>query len=349
MADSETGTPQPIKEIAKVIEEFKMQNAKCKSESQKEKVENEEVTSGAIPRDQGSLMSATARVGEIFQQKNVRAPEALGSRSDMSKSYSVVVGGAVKHSGVTCPLFHTDASQAAAYADIDVGKLGVDLLTLSAHKLRGPKGIGSLYVRRGVKLTPIIYGGGQQGRLRSGTENVPAIVGFGEAMKINEIYKKKGSAHVKKLRDALQKGIFTSIKKVVLNGHQTKRLPNFLNISILDIEGESLLLELDEHGIMINTGSACNSESLEPSYVLTALGNPYEFVHGSIRFSLGKDTTMSDVNYVLKYLPKIVERLRKISPLELSPDERKIMSDPRAFIGNQTPHFLRKKKKVTSS
>jgi cysteine sulfinate desulfinase/cysteine desulfurase-like protein len=103
-------------------------------------------------------------------------------------------------------------------------------------------------------------------------------------------------------------------------------------------------LELDEHGIMINTGSACNSESLEPSYVLTALGNPYEFVHGSIRFSMGKDTTISLVNYVLKYLPKIVERLRKISPLELSPDERKIMSDPRAFIGNQTPHFLRKNK-----
>jgi cysteine desulfurase len=195
-------------------------------------------------------------------------------------------------------------------------------------------------------LNPIVYGGGQQGRLRSGTENVPAIVGFGKAMELNEVYKKTGSAHVKKLRDALQKGIFTLIKKVILNGHPTKRLPNFLNISILDIEGESLLLELDEHGIMINTGSACNSESLEPSYVLTALGNPYEFVHGSIRFSLGKDTTMSDVNYVLKCLPKIVERLRKISPLDISPDERKVMSDPRAFIGNQTPHFLRKKVKI---
>jgi cysteine desulfurase len=270
--------------------------------------------------------------------------QPIGEIAKVIKSAPVVVGGAVKHGGITYPLFHTDASQAAAYAGIDVEKLGVDLMTLSAHKLRGPKGIGALYVRRGVKLSPIIYGGGQQGRLRSGTENVPAIVGFGKAMELNEIYKKKGSAHVKKLRDALQKGIFTSIKKVVLNGHPTKRLPNFLNISILDIEGESLLLELDEHGIMINTGSACNSESLEPSYVLTALGNPYEFVHGSIRFSLGKDTTMSDVNYVLKHLPKIVERLRKISPLELSIDERKVMSDPRAFIGNQTPHFLRGKK-----
>ncbi len=241
------------------------------------------------------------------------------------------------------PYFHTDASQATAYAEINVEKLGIDLLTLSAHKLRGPKGIGGLYIRHGGKLEPIIYGGGQQGKLRSGTENVPAIVGFGEAVELNEEYKKKGSARVKKLRDALQKGIFKSVPKVVLNGHPTKRLPNFLNISILDVEGESLLLELDERGIMINTGSACNSESLEPSYVLMALGNPYEFIHGSVRFTLGAETTRSEVNYVLKYLPAIVERLRKISPLNLSLDEKKTMSDPRAFIGGQTPHFLRKK------
>ncbi|MFA6554329.1 MAG: cysteine desulfurase family protein [Candidatus Paceibacterota bacterium] len=285
MADSETGTMQPIKEIAEVIKEFKIKNN---------------------------------------QTSNTNNQQAI-------------------------PYFHTDASQAAAYADINVEKLGVDLMTLSAHKLRGPKGIGGLYVRRGLKLNPIIYGGGHQGKLRSGTENVPAIVGFGKAVELNEIYKKKGMASTKKLRDALQKGIFGSVKKVVLNGHPTKRLPNFLNISILDIEGESLLLELDEHGIMINTGSACNSESLEPSYVLTALGNPYEFVHGSIRFTLGPETTMSDVKYVLKFLPKIVERLRRISPLDLSEDEKKVMSDPRAFVGNKTPHFLRKAKKGLGS
>ena len=277
MADSETGTLQPIKEIAEVINDYR-------------------------------------------------------TRPDFK----------LQASSSSLPYFHTDASQAAAYADLNVEKLGVDLMTLSAHKLRGPKGIGGLYVRRGVKLQPIIYGGGQQGKLRSGTENVPAIVGFGKAVELNEVYKKQGAIHVKKLRDALQTGIFKSIRKVVLNGHLTKRLPNFLNISILDIEGESLLLELDEHGIMINTGSACNSESLEPSYVLTALGNPYEFVHGSIRFTLGAETTMSDVNYVMKTLPAIVNRLRAISPLDLSLDERKAMSDPRAFIGNQTPHFLRK-------
>jgi cysteine desulfurase len=246
------------------------------------------------------------------------------------------------------PYFHTDASQATAYADIDVEKLGVDMMTLSAHKLRGPKGIGGLFVRRGVKLQPIIYGGGQQGKLRSGTENVPAIVGFGLAVELNEKHKKKDGAKIGKMRDTLQKGIFKSVDKVVLNGHPTKRLSNFLNISILDIEGESLLLELDEHGIMINTGSACNSESLEPSYVLTALGNPYEFVHGSIRFTLGAETTMADVNHVLKHLPKIVDRLRRISPLDLSTDQKKTMSDPKAFIGNQTPHFLRKKKAKTN-
>ncbi len=245
----------------------------------------------------------------------------------------------------TLPYFHTDASQSAAYADINVQKLGVDLLTLSAHKLGGPKGIGGLFVRHGVKLEPLIYGGGQQGRLRSGTENVPCIVGFGVAVDLNEKRKKAGMAKVKKMRNALEKGIFKSISKVVLNGHPTKRLPNFLNISILDIEGESMLLELDRHGIMINTGSACNSESLEPSYVLTALGNPYEFVHGSIRFTLGTENNMADVKYVLKHLPRIVERLRRISPLNLSIDQNKAMSDPRAFIGNQTPHFLRKKHK----
>ena len=213
------------------------------------------------------------------------------------------------------PYFHTDASQAAVYAEINIEKLGVDLLTLSAHKLRGPKGVGGLYLRRGLKLEPIIYGGGQQGKLRSGTENVPAIVGFGQAVELNEKYKKKGRAQVKKLRDILEKGIFKSVKKVVLNGHPIKRLPNFLNLSIEDIEGEALLLELDEQGIMINTGSACNSESLEPSYILTALGTPEEFIPGSVRITLGAETTRSDVNYTLKHLPAIVERLRGMTLL----------------------------------
>ena len=271
------------------------------------------------------------------------ADSETGTLQPISAIASIVKSFRENNGNKKLPYIHTDASQAAAYANIDVEKLGVDLMTLSAHKMRGPKGIGGLYVRRGVKLSPVIYGGGQQGGLRSGTENVPAIVGFGEAMRRNEIYKKKNSDHVKRLRDTLEKGIFKSIDKIVLNGHPIKRLPNFLNISVLDIEGESMLLELDEHGIMVNTGSACNSESLEPSYVLTALHNSYEFVHGSIRFTLGADTKSSDITHVLKLFPKIVERLRKISPLSLSINDKKTVSDPRAFVGGRTPHFLRKK------
>jgi cysteine desulfurase len=236
--------------------------------------------------------------------------------SEISKIIKDFRGGAF-------PYLHTDASQAAGYLDINVDKLGVDLMTLSAHKIYGPKGIGGLYVRRGTKISPIIYGGGQESGLRSGTENVPAIIGFAEALKLNNKNKKAEGARIKKLRDTLEKGIFKSIPKAVLNGHQKERLPNFLNISILDVEGEAMLLYLDKLGIMVATGSACNSQSLEPSYILKALGNPYEYVHGSIRFTLGKDNTMADVKYVLKHLPNVVKRLREISSLDLSLNRKK--------------------------
>jgi cysteine desulfurase len=237
--------------------------------------------------------------------------------------------------------FHTDASQSAGYLDIDVEKLGVDMMTISAHKLYGPKGIGGLYVRKGIKLEPIIYGGGQQKSLRSGTENVPAIVGFAKALELNFKNKKSENVRIKKLRDTLEKGILKNIPKVILNGHPTKRLPNFLNISILDVEGEALLLYLDELGIMVSTGSACNSQSLEPSYILSALGYPYEYIHGSLRFTLGSGSSMQDVHYVLKHLPKIVKKLRAISPLNLKLNQTKKISNPKAFINKQTPHFLK--------
>jgi len=213
--------------------------------------------------------------------------------------------------------FHTDASQAAGYLDIDVNKLGVDLMTLSSHKIYGPKGVGGLYVKKGTKINPIIHGGGQQRGLRSGTENVPGIVGFAKALELVAKNKKQNNAKIKKMRDMLEKGIFKSISKVVLNGHPEKRMPNFLNISILDVEGEAMLLYLDELGIMVSTGSACNSQSLEPSYILTALGNSYEYIHGSLRFTLGRGNTMADVEYLLKHLPAVVKKLRGISPLEL--------------------------------
>jgi len=278
---------------------------------------------------------------ENFRKAHPPTPSPREGARDRSLSSIPFPPGEGLRGGAFLPYFHTDASQTAGYLDIKVDKLGVDLMILSAHKIYGPKGIGGLYVRRGTKLNPIIYGGGQ-GRLRSGTENVPAIVGFAEALRLSEKNKRTEIMRLKKLRDALEKGIFKSISKVVLNGHAIKRLPNFLNISILDIEGEAMLLYLDKLGIMVGTGSACNSQSLTPSTVLTALGNPYEYVHGSIRFSLGKENSMEDVKYVLKHFPDVVKKLRAISPLQLKMNQTDLISNPKAFIGNQTPHFLRK-------
>ena len=243
MADSETGTIQPIREIARMIRNLK---------------------------------------------------KVIGHKSSV----------------ISCPYFHTDATQAASYLDLNVKKLGVDLLTLSAHKLGGPKGIAALYVKKGIKLE----------KFHSGTENVPAIVGFGEAVKLNRQEKKAkvNIEKVKKLRNMLEREIIKIIPKVILNGHPNRRLPNFLNISFLDIEGEAILLYLDQSGVMASTGSACDAENLKPSAVLTAMGNPYEFVHGSIRFTLGYNTTETDIKYVLKKLPVVVKKLRQISPLCLT-------------------------------
>lgn len=204
-------------------------------------------------------------------------------------------------------IFHTDASQAAAHLPIKVKKLGVDALTLSAHKLGGPKGIAALYVKGG--LSPNLR--------HTGTENVPAVVGFGAAVALTEKNKKEGVKRIKKLRDELERGLRRLIPKTLLNGHPSKRLPNFCNLSFLDVEGEAVLLYLDELGIMASTGSACDAENLKPSAVLTALGNPYEFVHGSIRFTLGSTTTTRDIKYVLKVLPDVIKKLRQISPLNL--------------------------------
>lgn len=258
------------------------------------------------------------------------------------KEFSGIIKKFRETRGRATPYFHTDATQAVAYLDTDVNGLGVDLMTLSAHKIYGPKGVGGLFVRKGVEISPLIFGGGQPGKLRAGTENVSGIVGLGEAIKLIKTEKGIKFKQIKRLRDKLEKGIFKSTPKVVLNGHPTKRLPNFLNISILDVEGEALLLYLDEKGICVSTGSACNSESLEPSYILMALGRPYEFIHGSIRFTLGRETKDSDVERIIQELPKIVKILRRISPLNLEVDQKSKMSQPKAFVGGQAPHFLRK-------
>lgn len=223
--------------------------------------------------------------------------------------------------GIKTPIFfHTDACQAAGYLDLDVQKLGVDLLTLNGSKIYGPKGTGILYIRAGTKIEPIIFGGGQERGMRSGTENTAGIVGLAEALKIAQAKKVSESKRETKLRDYFIKELLKSAQRVVLNGDTAKRLPNNINISVLDIEGEAMLLWLDKYGIFASTGSACDSKSLEPSHVILALGRPYEYANGNLRFTLGRETSKKDLDYVLKVFPKIVRELRKISPVK--PDKK---------------------------
>ena len=214
------------------------------------------------------------------------------------------------------PFFHIDACQATGYLDMDVKKLGVDMMTVNGSKVYGPKGLGFLYVKRGVKLIPMMYGGEQENKLRPGTENVPAIVGLAEAIKIADKEKKKEVKRLTVLRDYFIGRLTKEIPNVFLNGHPQKRLPNNINISIMGIEGESAVLYLDDLGVSCSTGSACTSDSLEPSHVIMALGRSYEFGHGSIRFSLGKVNKKSDINYVMNIFPEIVKKLRNISAIK---------------------------------
>jgi cysteine desulfurase len=213
--------------------------------------------------------------------------------------------------------FHTDACQAAGAAPLNVKELGVDALTINGSKIYGPKGVGVLYVRRGLPLEPLIHGGAQESSRRAGTENLANIVGFATALEIAETQRAAESARLVPLRDYFITELLARVPKSRLNGHPTQRLPNNVHISILDIEGEALLLYLDEFGISAATGSACDSQTLDPSHVVVALGLPYEFAHGSLRFTLGRTTTKQQIDYVLEHLPKIVEVLRAISPLEL--------------------------------
>ncbi len=211
--------------------------------------------------------------------------------------------------------FHTDAVQSFGHLPLNVDNLNIDLLSISGHKLYGPKGMGALYVRKGTRMVSFMHGGEQERRRRASTENVPGIVGFGKAV---EIAQEKMAEEMKKLtilRDKLIKGVFEKIDDVRLNGHPTKRLPNNINVSIEFIEGESMLLNLDLEGIAASTGSACSSSSLEASHVLLALGLSHELAHGSLRFTLGRYTKEEEIDYVLEVLPKIVDKLRSMSPL----------------------------------
>lgn len=211
--------------------------------------------------------------------------------------------------------FHTDAVQAIGNIKIDVNELNIDLLSLSAHKFYGPKGIGALYIRQGVKIDPLITGGAQERRRRAGTENVPAIVGLGKAIELAYTNFEEKNNRLIKLRDMLIDKIKSNIDYIRLNGHPVKRLPGNVNICFQFIEGESLLLSLDMVGIAASSGSACTSGSLDPSHVLLAIGLSHEIAHGSLRLTLGDFNTEDEIDYVVEKLVKIVERLRSMSPL----------------------------------
>ena len=211
--------------------------------------------------------------------------------------------------------FHTDAVQAAGRVPIDVEALGCDLLTLSAHKLYGPKGTGALFIRRGVRILPQQVGGHQERERRAGTESVASIVGFGAAAEFAAQEMTGGNEHVRRLRDRFETEVAKQIGDIVLNGNRDQRLPHVSNISFRFIEGEGLLIHLDLQGIAVSTGSACSSGTLEPSPVIRALGRNEELARGAIRFSFGKDNSDEDVDYVLEVLPRAVKSLRKLSPL----------------------------------
>jgi len=211
--------------------------------------------------------------------------------------------------------FHVDAVAAAGQVPIDVTNKNIDLLSLSSNDLYGPKGVGALYIKTGTKIQPTIQGGGQERGLRSGTENVPAIVGMGKAAEIARKEMKPESVRFSSLRDRLIEGVLDKIPHSFLNGHPTKRLPNNANLRFSYIEGESLILSLDMEGVSTSSGSACTSKTLEPSHVLLAIGLAHEEAHGSLLFTLGRWTTREEIDYVVEILPDIVKRLRAISPL----------------------------------
>jgi cysteine desulfurase len=211
--------------------------------------------------------------------------------------------------------FHTDAVQAIGNVPIDVKAQNIDLLSLSAHKFYGPKGCGALFIRKGVKIDNLIHGGGQERRRRAGTENIAGIVGLGIAIELATADIPGHNARIAAMRDRLLNGILATIPNARLNGHPEKRLPGNLNVSFEFIEGESMLLWLDDEGICGSTGSACTSGSLEPSHVMLAIGLPHEVAHGSLRLTLGNANTEQDVERVLDVLPKVVAKLRDMSPL----------------------------------
>lgn len=248
-------------------------------------------------------------------------------REEMDEDVAVVsIMTANNETGVLCPvdqagriaheydaLFHTDAVQAMGKVSVDLAGGNIDLLSISGHKVHAPKGVGALYVRRGRRFRPFVLGGHQERGRRGGTENVPGVVALGKAAELAAAYRDDEQIRVRALRDRLEQGLLR-IADSRLNGDAQRRLPGTTNVSFKHVEGEAVLLMLDQHGICASSGSACTSGSLEPSHVLRAMGVPFQFAHGSIRFSLGRTNTDEDVDAILEAMPVIIERLREISP-----------------------------------
>ncbi|KAF5051786.1 Cysteine desulfurase IscS [anaerobic digester metagenome] len=264
-----------------------------------------------LPVDQYGMVSPSALEGALSDEtvlvSIMMANNEVGTLQPLAECARIC-----RERGV---IFHTDAVQAIGSIPVDVKALGVDLLSLSSHKFYGPKGVGALFVKGGVRLDNLIHGGAQERKRRAGTENIPGIVGMGAAIERAVSRQDAYARHVQTLRDRLYTGIVDRIEHVRLNGHPEKRLPGNLNCSFEFVEGESMLLHLDQAGIAASTGSACTSGSLEPSHVLMAMGIESTNAHGSLRFTLGESNTEEQIEYVLETLPPVVERLRAFSPL----------------------------------
>ncbi len=264
-----------------------------------------------LPVDENGMVTAE-QVANAITDKTILVSIMFANNEVGTIMPIAEIGKVCRERGV---LFHTDAVQAVGHVPIDVKAMNIDMLSLSAHKFHGPKGVGALYMKKGVRLPAYVMGGAQERNRRAGTENVAGIVGLGAAIELATENLAESAARMTKLRDKLIAGIAARIPEVKLNGHPTLRLPNNVNYSIKYIEGESILLMLDMNGIAASSGSACTSGSLDPSHVLLALGLTHEVAHGSVRLTLSDETTEEDIDYVLEILPKVAERLRAMSPL----------------------------------
>lgn len=262
----------------------------------------------ALPELKKSLRKDTILISVIYANNEIGVIQPIAEMAGIIREFR-------RANSSVYPFFHIDACQAAGALDLRVKNLGVDLMTINGSKIYGPKGIGCLYAHKNVKLNPVIVGGGQENGLRAGTENAALIVGFTEALKLAQKLKSREVKRLSHLRDYFFEKVPKLISNIRINGHLAKRLPNNINISVNNVEGEAMALMLDQKGICASTGSACSSRKLTPSHVLLAVGVSPELAHGSLRFTLGRKTEKKDLDYVLKVLPPIVEKLRELSAI----------------------------------